>query len=306
MENRRTFIKQVGLGTAILTFGKFPLNAFTDDLDIVRLTILHTNDVHSRIDPFPLDGSKNEGLGGVSKRSVLIDQIRAKEKNVLLFDAGDIFQGTPYFNFYGGELEIKLMSMMKYDAATMGNHDFDDGIDGFVKQLKHTNFPILLSNYDMKDTEMNGRYLDYKIFEKDGIKVGVFGLGIELHGLVPKALYGETKYLDPLIEAKRISTHLKLDLKCDYIVCLSHLGYKYDESKISDIVLAENTDHIDCIIGGHTHTFLKEATMVNNKSGKAVAVNQAGWAGINLGRIDVFFERNKKGTCLTCKNLPVQ
>ena len=294
MINRRNFIKQ-SIGSGILvSLSNFPLRAFVDDPHITKLTILHTNDVHSRIDPFPMDGSRNQGLGGAAKRATLINQIRSETNNVLLLDAGDIFQGTPYFNFFGGELELKLMSEMGYDGATIGNHDFDGGMDGLVKQLPHASFPMINSNYNFSDTVLHNKTVPYKIFKKDGLKIGVFGLGIELFGLVPDNLCNGVIYNDPLESAEK---------KCDYVICLSHLGYKYQDNKISDVLLAQNTSYIDLIIGGHTHTFMKEPDRYKNKKGLPVLVNQAGWAGIQIGRIDVFFERNKKGTCVTCKNL---
>lgn len=303
MINRRNFIKQ-SIGSGILvSLGNFPLSAFVDDPHITKLTILHTNDVHSRIDPFPMDGSRNQGLGGAAKRATLINQIRSETNNVLLLDAGDIFQGTPYFNFFGGELELKLMSEMGYDGATIGNHDFDGGMDGLVKQLPHASFPMINSNYNFSDTVLHNKTVPYKIFKKDGLKIGVFGLGIELFGLVPDNLCKGVIYNDPLEIAEKWGQFLKMEKKCDYVICLSHLGYKYQDNKISDVLLAQNTSYTDLIIGGHTHTFMKEPDRYKNKKGLPVLVNQAGWAGIQIGRIDVFFERNKKGTCVTCKNL---
>ena len=220
--NRRNFLKTGGvLAAAALNLHAFDAIAAGD---VVKLTILHTNDVHSRIEPFPMDGSKYEGLGGTARRSALIKSIRAKENNVLLFDAGDIFQGTPYFNKYGGELEIKLMSEMNYDAATMGNHDFDNGLAGFYKQLPHANFPILCSNYDFSNTLLNKSTLPYQIFKKQGIKIGVFGIGIKLAGLVGEVNYGDTVFLDPVKTANQTASLLKNELKCDLVICLSHLG----------------------------------------------------------------------------------
>ncbi len=279
--------------------------ADSKDPDITKLTILHTNDVHSRLDPFPMDGSKNQGLGGVAKRATLIKRIRKEQKNVLLLDAGDIFQGTPYYNFFGGEIEMKVMSELGYDAATLGNHDFDGGLDGLERQLVHTKFPLISSNYDFSNTVMNKKTIPYTIFKKDGIKIGVFGLGISLDGLVLRSNYADTQYLDPLIEGQKWATFLRNEEKCDYVICLSHLGYKYkdDSNKISDVILAQNTNDIDLIIGGHTHTFLNEPDRLQNKDGRPVLVTQVGWAGIVLGRLDVYFERNKKGSCVTCKNL---
>ncbi|MDX1939533.1 MAG: metallophosphatase [Saprospiraceae bacterium] len=301
--NRRNFLQQFGTGTLLAGAGTFPLRALAVEADILKLTILHTNDVHSRIEPFPMDGSRNQGLGGAARRAALIQKIRGEEQHVLLLDSGDIFQGTPYFNFYGGELELKLMSQMGYDAATIGNHDFDAGIDGLYKQLPNANFPLISSNYDFSNTIMNGKTLPYKIFKIEQIKVGVLAVGIELEGLVPKALYKETQYLDPLTNANRVAAHLKNDEKCDYVICLSHLGYKYSDSKISDIVLAQNSRNIDLILGGHTHTFMDQPDLISNQDGAPVLVNQAGWAGIMLGRLDIFFERNRKNRCESCQNI---
>lgn len=303
--NRRSFLRTVSAGGLLVTVGNFPLYAFTDDVDFVKLTVLHTNDVHSRVDPFPMDGGRNEGRGGVAKRAALISKIRAAEEHVLLLDAGDIFQGTPYFNFYGGELEMKLMSAMKYDAATIGNHDFDGGMDGLLKQLPHANFPLLNVNYDFSDTVLDKKIEAYKIFNKGGIKIGVFGVGIELDGLVPKKLYGNTIYNDPLASANNTARLLKNELDCDYVICLSHLGFKYENSKISDHTLAASSSDIDLILGGHTHTFLREAIKLPNALGEDVIVNQVGWAGLLLGRLDIVFERNRKGKCTTCTNTKV-
>jgi 5'-nucleotidase len=261
-----------------------------------KITILHTNDVHSHIDPFPENHPRNPSMGGVARRANIIEQIRKEEDYVLLLDAGDIFQGTPYFNYYGGELEFKLMSMMKYDLATLGNHDFDNGIDGFFAQLPHANFDFVSANYDFKNTELNGIVKPYKTFIKNGIKIGVFGLGIELEGLVDKKLYKETKYNNPVEVATDITKTLKETEKCDLIICLSHLGYDYknEKDKPSDLKLAAATQDIDLIIGGHTHTFLDKPVIKTNKVGKQVVINQVGAYGINLGRIDFYFSDETK------------
>ncbi len=257
-----------------------------------HLTILHTNDVHSYIDPFPANHPKNPNMGGVARRAALIESIRKENPNVLLLDAGDIFQGTPYFNYYGGELEFKLMSMMQYDLATIGNHDFDNGIEGLYAQLPHASFEFVSANYDFKNTIMNGHVKPYKIINKDGIKVGVFGLGVGLDGLVDKKNYKETVYLDPLGVAQDMARILKQEKKCDLVICLSHLGYKYKDEpdKICDTKLATLTKDIDLIIGGHTHTFLDKPTVLKNAVGQDVLVNQVGCYGINLGRIDFYFD----------------
>lgn len=292
---RRTFIKNTAATSALVTLSGVSLSSFTTAKER-KITILHTNDVHSHIDPFPENHPKNPAMGGVARRANLIEQIRKEETNVLLLDAGDIFQGTPYFNYYGGELEFKLMSMMKYDLATMGNHDFDNGIDGFYAQLPHANFEFVSANYDFKNTELNGIVKPYKIFIKEGIKIGIFGLGVQLEGLVDKKLYKETVYNNPIEVATDISKQLKEVEKCDLIICLSHLGfdYKNEPEKPSDMKLATLTQDIDLIIGGHTHTFLDKPIIKTNKVGKQVVVNQVGAYGINLGRIDFYLSNDQK------------
>lgn len=292
---RRNFIKNTAATSALLSLSGLSLSSFST-IKEKKITILHTNDVHSHIDPFPENHPRNPSMGGVARRANIIEQIRKEEDYVLLLDAGDIFQGTPYFNYYGGELEFKLMSMMKYDLATLGNHDFDNGIDGFFAQLPHANFDFVSANYDFKNTELNGIVKPYKTFIKNGIKIGVFGLGIELEGLVDKKLYKETKYNNPVEVATDITKTLKETEKCDLIICLSHLGYDYknEKDKPSDLKLAAATQDIDLIIGGHTHTFLNKPVIKTNKVGKQVVINQVGAYGINLGRIDFYFSDETK------------
>lgn len=296
--NRKEFLRLAGVGSLALSLTPNVLLA-GDNASLAKegykLTILHTNDQHSRIEPFDEAGGRNANKGGFARRAHLIKEIREVEQNVLLLDSGDIFQGTPYFNLFGGELEFKLMSMMGYDASTMGNHDFDNGLDGFLKVLPNAKFPFICSNYDFKNTILNGKTEPYKIFIKNGIKVGVFGVGIQLDGLVGKKQYLETQYLDPIEIAQHYSSVLKNEKKCDLVICLSHLGYKYDREphKVSDVVLASQTENIDLILGGHTHTFLPEPQKYNNKVGKTVLINQVGFAGLLLGRLDFFFDKNK-------------
>ena len=287
MSNRRSFIKRSGLG--MLGLSLVPQLSFAKRED-VKITILHTNDMHSHIHPFT--SGRNKGFGGMAQRAGLINSIREKEDHVILLDAGDIFQGTPYFNFYGGELEFKLMSQMKYDAATLGNHDFDNGLEGLAKQLHHANFPFLVANYDFTDTILKDKFKPYKVFNKGGIKIGVFGIGIELDGLVPKKLYGNTIYKDPIETSNKYATLLKKEEKCDLVICLSHLGLKYKNDKVSDMVLATQSHDIDLIIGGHTHTLLKNPIKMQNLDKKEVLVNQVGWAGIKLGKVDFHFSQN--------------
>lgn len=291
---RRDFIKNSIAGSALVGMGGLSLSSF-DSVAIKHLTILHTNDVHSHIDPFPATHPKNPNMGGVARRATLIESIKIENPNVLVLDAGDSFQGTPYFNYYGGELEFKLMSKMGYHATTIGNHEFDSGIDNLAAQTQHAEFKILSANYDFKNTVMNGFVKPYHVFIQDGIRVGVFGLGVELAGLVDKKMYKETVYLDPVEITKDTVSTLKIKEKCDVIICLSHLGYAYknEPNKICDVKLAAITKDIDLIIGGHTHTFLDKPTVVENAIGKKVLVNQVGCFGINLGRIDFYFDTTK-------------
>ena len=291
--DRKQFLHKSSAAALLLGASSFPFEAFAKG-DLQKLTILHTNDQHSRIDPFPMDGTKNQGLGGFARRATLIEQIRKVEKNVLLLDCGDIFQGTPYFNKYHGEAEIKLMNEMKYDAGTIGNHDFDGGLENLALRMNQASFPFLVANYDISNTPLHNKAKEYHIFKYGNIKVGVFGVCIELSGLVGKDLYGETIYRDPIADANRVATLLKHDEKCDVVICLSHLGYKYDTAKVSDQVLAKTTSNIDVILGGHTHTFFDAPESYTNSAGKQVVVNQVGWAGIYLGQIDIYIDHKKK------------
>ncbi len=290
------------MGSGLIALNSFPFETLAGSTES-RLTILHTNDVHSRLEPFPMDGGKYAGLGGAARRAKMIEQIRNEVASVLLLDAGDIFQGTPYFNLYKGEPEIKLMTAMKYDAATMGNHDFDAGAEGFAKQLPHASFPILTANYDFTQTPLEGKTQPYTIIKKGKLKIGIFGLGIELKGLVPDEAYGNTKYLEPIQIANSVAEKLKKREHCDMVICLSHLGYSYSFRKVSDMILAKETEHIDLIIGGHTHSFLDQPTVMNNKVGKEIVINQVGWAGIRLGRLDFSFDNNKNANLMNAHSV---
>lgn len=288
---RREFIKQTATGSAAISLGSLTLPSFTASKS-KQITILHTNDVHSHIDPFPANHYRNANKGGIARRATIVEAIRKENPNTLLLDAGDIFQGTPYFNYFGGELEFKLMSKLKYDVATIGNHDFDNGINGLYKQLPNAAFKFVSANYDFSNTVMDTHVKPYEIIVKNSIKIGIFGLGIQLEGLVEKRLYKDTKYLDPIGIAQDISKTLKNEERCDLIICLSHLGYFYKKhpEKICDLILAKKTANIDLIIGGHTHTFLPKPTVVKNSKNENVLVNQVGCYGIYLGRIDFYFD----------------
>lgn len=289
MQSRRKFIAQSALVAGALLTHNSLFAEMQKQNALKKLTILHTNDVHSRLEPFPMDGGRNQGLGGVAARAALINKIRNEGGEILLLDAGDIFQGTPFFNLYKGEPEIKAMAAMGYDAATMGNHDFDAGLENFATQLNHAGFPILMCNYNFTNTPMEFKYQPYKVFKKGKLKIGVTAVGIEMTGLVPDSLFGNTIYLDPIQKANETAAKLKKEEACDMVICLSHLGYKYNNNKVSDIVLAKETENIDLILGGHTHTFMDAPEVIKNKLGSDVLINQVGWAGIMLGRLDFDF-----------------
>ena len=289
--NRRLFIRNGMATSAGLALGLGQLPALAKSS--TTITILHTNDTHSRLDPFPNDGRKWGGLGGIARRAALVEKLRKQQDNILLLDSGDIFQGTPYFNFFGGEPELKAMSAMGYDAATLGNHDFDNGLAGLERMLPFANFPYLIANYDFSKTSLKNSFKPYKIFNKAGIKIGVFGLGIAFEGLVLPKAYGETIWNDPLPIAKEMVHELKVNQGCHYIICLSHLGLTYPNDKVSDRKLAQSTPGLDLILGGHTHTFMENAERVVHPNGQETLINQVGWAGIWLGRIDLEFTPGK-------------
>lgn len=303
MKSRRNFIKKSILGAASLSL--VPSYSFANSqLKDIQLTILHTNDMHSQIEPF--SSGKYKGLAGMAQRSSIVNKIRSEGNPVLLFDAGDIFQGTPYYNLFNGELELKLMNEIGYDASTIGNHDFDNGIDELVNHSKNSNFPFIISNYDFSNNAMHKNYLKYKVFEKSGIKVGVFGIGIELEGLVPKRLHDNTIYEDPVQISNYYADHLKNIINCDLVICLSHLGYQYIDNKISDRVLASKTRNIDLIIGGHTHTFLDRPVFIKDLDQQKVQIVQVGWGGINIGRIDYFFSKKRSLKKIKSKSILIK
>ena len=289
MLNRRNFIQQGSAALAGLGLIGWPITTYSKER-FTKVTILHTNDVHSRIEPFPA-GGKRAGLGGFARRAALLKQIRMQEEHVVLLDAGDMIQGTAYFNLFNGDLEIKLMNELKYDAVTIGNHDFDAGMNGLNNMIERASFPFVNSNYNFSNTLVNNKVYPHHIIERGPVKIGVFGLGIELDGLVPPDKYGETMYNNPLNAADNTAYFLKNNMSCDLVICMSHLGIAYDFEKPSDTVLAQSINNIDLIIGGHTHTLLPSPKEFKNPAGQRVLVNQVGWAGTHVGLIEYFFEK---------------
>ena len=288
--NRRKFI----YNSSLASLSVVGLNSCNLNSRNLKITILHTNDVHSQIEPFPSNHNLYPNKGGFARRASLFKEIIELNPNTLIFDAGDIFQGTPYFNFFQGDLELSLMKKMGYNAATIGNHEFDPGLKMLKQNIINNDFQFISSNYDFTNTELEGLVSKYKIYNKGGLKIGVFGLGIELKGLVNPLLFGETKYNDPVDIAKDMSSKLKFEKECDLVICISHLGHKYQIDKISDTELASLTSNIDLIIGGHTHTLLNEPLILKNYLGDEVIVNQVGSGGVYVGRIDFNFTNSSK------------
>ncbi len=291
--NRRRFIRNVAIGTTGLTLGSVPFDLFAND-DFTTISILHTNDLHCHIEPFTGTNERYSDKGGLAGISAMAKKYKSANPNTLLFDAGDMFQGTPYFNYFKGELMLKIMSAAGYDAGTIGNHEFDNGLEGILKPLPNATFPLINSNYDFSDTILAGKFPRWKIFKRSGIKIGVYGLGIELKGLVADKNIGNTVYNDPVKVATEMEIFLKNEKNCDLVICLSHLGLRYKDDFVSDMIIAEETSMTDLIIGGHSHTWLEEPIIQKNKAGKQVIVNQAWWGGLVMGKIDFVFERSKK------------
>lgn len=280
---RRLFLQQTGVVAGAAMVAPSLISAKKKPN---KLVILHTNDTHSNIDPFPVNHPKFPNMGGVSRRASLIQSIRDQEEHVLLLDAGDIFQGTPYFNKFKGVLEMKTMAAMNYDIVTLGNHDFDIGMEAYKSALSHASFQVVNANYELSSTPLEEVVKPYTIIRKAGFKIGVFGVGVDLQGLVPNENWKGLTYQDPIAAAQKQADALRKE-GCDVVICLSHLGYEYKTNQVSDKVLAASTHGINVIIGGHTHTFLEDMQEFKNKEGKAVFVNQVGYGGLKLGRIDI-------------------
>ncbi len=301
--NRRRFLKTLGVAGAAALAGLPALSLRHAGLN--KITIIHTNDTHSRLDPYPEGDPDYPGMGGYARRAALINREREKDPNLLLLDAGDVFQGTPYFNMYGGKPELKLMSKMGYDAVAFGNHEFDNGMDGFLEVLPYADFPFLAANYDFSATILAGKVKDYHVIERNGLKIGLYGLGIELEGLVSRNLYEGTVYHDPIKIARETEQKLKNDYGCDLIICLSHLGYDYEDGKVSDIKVAEATALTHVIIGGHTHNLLDPPATVTNRAGKNVTIAQAGYGGAYAGRLEVYFDRDGENNLVESNTIKI-
>ena len=250
-----------------------------------QLTILHTSDTHSRIEPIDSHAADQyAGMGGVVRRATFLKDYRAKHPDVLLFDCGDISQGTPYYNLFQGEVEVKMMNLMGYDAMTIGNHEFDFGLENMARLFRMANFPVVCANYDVTGTVLEGLVKPYTTFSRNGLKIGVFGLAPKMEGLVQADKCEGVVYNDPIEVAQKTTDLLKNQEGCDVVICLSHLGYQLKGAPC-DEELAQKTNNIDAILGGHTHTFMKEPAIYLNKDGKNVPVMHTGKSGIYVGML---------------------
>jgi len=253
-----------------------------------KLVILHTNDTHSQIEPTDRAASRNADMGGYARRMGVINSIRAQEPYVLLVDAGDFSQGTPYFNFFNGRLEVKGYNQMNYDAVTLGNHEFDNGMDSLAMVLSMKNFPVVVSNYTVSASKINGFVQPWLVLSKGKLKIGIMALGVEPSGLVMEKNYDGVVYEDPVKKAREVSDFLRNKKKCDLVICLSHLGSDSTDIKVNDFTIARTTTNIDVIIGGHSHSMLENVT-TPNAAGRRIMIAQMAKSGLYLGRIDLEF-----------------
>jgi len=263
------------------------LLSLTLSLHAQHLVILHTNDTHSRIEPIPETDKFNPNMGGVVKRAAFVEKMRKENKNVLLFDAGDFLQGTPYFNMFKGEIEVEAMNILKYDAGTLGNHEFDYGMEVLEDVVKRAKFPIVSTNYDFSETAIADYIKPYHIIYKDGVKIGIVGANVSPAGLIVSSNYKGMKFNSPIEAINKTAEMLRNELNCDMVICLSHLGYR------NELNLAENSRNIDIIIGGHSHTFMTKPSFRKNLDGEEVLVFQTSGRGAYVGRIDVELEKTR-------------
>lgn len=294
--NRRDFLqKSAVLGAGLMVPLLRPSQSKARPNKVIKLTVLHTNDTHAQIDPLPATAEPYAGLGGFARRAALVKEIRKKYPNTLLLDAGNAMQGSSYYNFYEGNLSYKLMSKLGYDAVTIGDDDFVKGVDELSNALGSADFPVLCSNYDFGSTPLNDIIKRYVIREFGPLKVGIFGLGIDLENMVPESRWQGIRMRDTVLVAQGMVRLLKSYKNCDMVICISHLGFKYeDQDRLSDIKLAHKVDGIDMIAGGHTETFMKQPEIVKKEDGSFTVINQAGYRGVMLGQVTFEFDRKRR------------
>ena len=289
MINRRTFLSTSAVFGATLVFS--PRELFSVSAADTVITILHTNDTHSQIDPLPANDA-NAGKGGVARRATLVKRVRKENPNTLLVDAGDVLQGTPYFNFYKGEVEYKAMSAIGYDVGTLGNHEFDNGVEALAAALKFANFEIVSANYDVKGTVLETKVKRYVVKTVGGIRIGLFGLGVSPVALITPDNFKGVTYIDPVVAAHDVVKKLRKEERCALVVCMSHLGFN-DDTQRGDRMVASQVDGIDFIASGHTHTFMKEPATQTQPCGAKTTIFQVGKSGIYVGRVDFTFRNGK-------------
>lgn len=270
----------------------------------LRLTVLHTNDTHSRMEPF--DSGPYKGRAGIARRATLIKRVRAENPHTLVLDAGDTFQGTPWFNEFKGSFDIRAMRALTYDATAVGNHDFDAGAEKLRENLELApKLAALAANFHVEPgSVLHGRIEPHRVFEMAGRRVGVFGLGVRFEGLVNPKLHEGVSYKDP-IAAAREQVELLRDRGCDVVIAVSHLGYKGYSGEPGDLDWPKDVKGVDYVVGGHTHTFLKEPTLVAHKSGWRTPVMQVGHSGLNLGRADLVVDTRGNATVSWAKPIGV-
>lgn len=258
------------------------------------LYILHTNDTHSRIEPFAADYQNKElaGKAGFVRRAALVKEERARHKDLLLLDSGDFSQGTPYYNMFRGDVEVGLMNEMEYDVATIGNHEFDFGLDNMARLFRMAKFPVVCANYDVAGTVLEGLVKRYVVLNRSGLRIGVFGLGAPLEGLVAAECYGGVRFQDPISVAQEMVSVLKGKEHCDVIICLSHLGWK--NGAFSDVKLIAGTDGIDVVLGGHSHSYFTEPVWYANRVGKRIPLQQMGKNGAFVGKMVLNLQKSRK------------
>ncbi len=266
------------------------LTSFSLEAQEVQLHIFHTNDTHSRIEPTPKDAPKLADRAGYVRRNTFIKKMRAQYPDLLLFDSGDYWQGTPYFNIFKGEVELKLMQEAGYDAVALGNHEFDFGLENIKEQFAKVNIPLLCANYDFTGTVLEGVVKPYIILKRKGLKIGVFALAPNPDGLIQKSKYKGVRYIDPIKVAQETADFLRHAGQCDMVVCLSHLGFN-EPNVMGDKKLVHETNGIDLVLGGHSHTFLAKPVLVKNKDGVEIPVSQMGKMGASVGTITVTLDK---------------
>jgi 5'-nucleotidase len=252
------------------------------------ITILHTNDTHSQIDPLPANDKLYPDKGGVARRATLVKRVRKENPNTLLIDAGDVFQGTPYFNFYKGEVEYKAMSEIGYDVGTLGNHEFDNGVEALAAAMQFAKFDLVSANYDVRGTPLESKVKQYVLREIKGVRIGLFGLGISPVGLITPSNFRGVTYRDPVVASREVVKILRGTERCSMVIAMTHLGY-YPEprgAEIGDSQVAAQVDGIDFIASGHTHTFMEKPVSVKQPSGQETLIFQVGKSGIFVGRVD--------------------